>query len=169
MATLCKAYPSAAVARRAVAGLRAAGVPAEGIQLIFGGRLHDRRREPMGEFAGTAPPDAPLGTFGNVTLERWRPGGTFAGDADRRRQGSFGDVDQHVVVSHDSGGGVHEHMAGDRGVEALLRAAGVDPEPAVHALAELAAGRALVIVQISELGPADAAQRLAEAEAEALN
>jgi hypothetical protein len=167
MATLCKAYPSTAAARRAVAGLRAAGLPPQGVQLIFGGRLHDRRREPMGEFGGTAAPDAPLGTFGDVTLERWRPGGTFAGDADRRRQGSFADVDQHMIVSHDPGGAEHEHVTGDRGVEAQLRAAGLAPEVTDSALAELAAGHALVVVQISEMGPDDAARRLEEAEAAA--
>jgi hypothetical protein len=164
MATLCKAYPSIAAARRAVAGLHAAGLPPQGVQLIFGGRLHDRRREPMGEFGGTAGPDAPLGTFGDVTLQRWRPGGTFAGDADRRRQGSFADVDQHTIVSHDPGGAEHEHVTGDRGVDARLRDAGLEPDAAAHALAELAAGMALVVVQITELGPADAARRLEEAE-----
>ena len=167
MATIYRAYPRVALARRAVAGLRAAGLPPQGAQLIFGGWLHDRRREPMGEFAGPAPPDAPVGTFGNVTLERWRPGGTFAGDADHQRQGSFADVDQRVIVSHDPGGGAHEHVTGRRGVQALLRAAGLEPEASERALADLAAGRALVLVQITEMGPADAARRLEEAEATA--
>ena len=165
MATLYRAYPSVALARRAVAGLRAAGLPPQGAQLIFGGWLHDRRREPMGEFAGpAAPPDAPVGTFANVTLQRWRPGGTFAGDADDQRQGSFADVDQRVIVSHDPDGGAHEHVTGERGVRALLRAAGVEQEATEQALAELAGGRALVLVQITEMGPADAARRLEEAE-----
>jgi hypothetical protein len=163
MATLCRAYPSAAVARRAVACLHAVGLPPQGVQLICGGRLHDRRREPMGQFAGPAAPEAPLGTFGDVELQRWRPGGTFAGDADRRRQGSFADVDQHLIVSHDCGGGTHEHVLGHRDVQDLLRSAGLEPQPTAHALAELDAGHALVLVQISEMGPADAARRLDEA------
>jgi hypothetical protein len=168
VATLCRAYPSVALARRAVAGLRTAGLPPQGAQLIFGARLHDRRREPMGEFAGpAAAPDAPVGTFGNVTLQRWRPGGAFAGDADRQRQGSFADVDQHVIVSHDPGGRAHDHVMGQRGVQALLRAAGLDREATGQALADLAAGRALVLVQIAEMGPAAAARRLEEAQAAA--
>jgi hypothetical protein len=167
MATLCRAYPSPAHARRAVDGLRAAGLPPQGAQLIFGGRLHDRRREPMGEFAGPAPPDAPLGTFGDVTLRRWRPQGSFAGDPDRQRQGSFADVDQHVVVTYDPGGGEHHRVMGDHSVVELVRAAGLEREATEQALAQLSAGRALALVEITEMGPEDVAKRLEEAEAAA--
>jgi hypothetical protein len=152
-----------ALARRAIEDLRAAGLPPQGAQLITGGRLHDRRREPIGEFAGAAAPDAPMGTFANVTLRRWRPGGSFAGDPDRQRQGSFADVDQHVIVTYDSGGRGHQHVAGERGVEALLRAAGLEPDETERALAQLRDGGALVVVQIAQMGPADAAERLEEA------
>jgi len=38
-------------------------------------------------------PDDPVGTFGNRRIRRWRGKGTFMGDADRQRQGSFGDID----------------------------------------------------------------------------
>jgi hypothetical protein len=145
MATQCRAYPSEAAARHAIESLRTAGLPA---QLIFGGRRHDRRREPIGEFAGLAAPEAPLGTFGDVTLERWRPGGAFAGDADDQRQGSFGDVDQHVIVSHDPGGGARRHIAGDRGVATLMQGMGLDPDASAVALEQLAAGLALVLVQV---------------------
>ena len=57
-----------------------------------GARRHDVRREPVGGFAGTVDPDAPVGTFGNVRRLRRQGNGTFAGDADRRRQGSFADA-----------------------------------------------------------------------------
>src|SRR5262249_48739310 len=137
MATLCRAYPSEALARRAIAGLRAAGLPPQGVQLISGARVHDRRREPMGEFARVEGPDAPLGSYGKVPLKRWRPGGTFAGDADNQRQGSFADVDGHMVTTHDPGGGEHHHFAGQRGVEALLRAAGLEREATERALIQL--------------------------------
>jgi len=160
MATLCKAYPSEAAARHAVESLCTAGLPPQGAQLIYGGRLHDRRREVMGEFAGPVAPEAPRGTFGNEELQRWRPQGAFAGDPDAQRQGSFADVDQHVIVSHDAGGGAHQHVTGDRGVEELLRAAGLEREAATDALAQLAAGNALVLVQVTDMGPADAAARL---------
>jgi hypothetical protein len=160
MATLCRAYPSPELAHRAIEGLRAAGLPPQGAQLITGARVHDRRREPIGEFARVEPPEAPVGTFGNVTLQRWRPGGSFAGDADLQRQGSFADVDSHVVTTHDSGGGEHSHVAGGRAVEALLRAAGLERGAAEHALEQLRGGSTLVLVQVAKIGPDDAAREL---------
>jgi len=54
---------------------------------------HDVRREPVGGFAGRVPPDAPVGTYGDVRRFRRQGAGTFAGDADRQRQGSFADAD----------------------------------------------------------------------------
>lgn len=54
---------------------------------------HDVRREPVGGFARTLGPDAPVGTYGNVHRFRRQGTGTFAGDADRRRQGSFADAE----------------------------------------------------------------------------
>lgn len=160
MATLCRTYPNEAAARRALEDLRSAGLPPQGAQLIVGARVHDRRREPMGEFGRLADPEDPVGTFGNVTLERWRPAGTFAGNADRQRQGSFADVDGNLVLSRDPGGGDHRHTVGRRDVETLLRGAGLEADEAERALADLRAGRSLVLVQITEMGPADAAKRL---------
>ena len=163
MATLCRAYPSEAAARRAIAGLRAAGLPPQGAHLITGGSLHDLRREPVGEFLGQADPEAPVGTFGNTTLPRWRPAGGFAGDPDRQREGSFADVDSHVVVHPDPGGREHARVAGIHDIAALFRAAGLAHDAAERALAELRAGSSLVLIQIAEIGPADAAGRLEEA------
>ncbi len=57
---------------------------------------HDVCREPVGGFAGSVPPDAPVGTYGNVRLSRWQGAGTFSGDPDRQRQGSFADTDLPV-------------------------------------------------------------------------
>jgi hypothetical protein len=54
-------------------------------------RLHDVRVERVGGFAGPVAPDDPVGTFANVRRLRRQGTGTFAGDADRRRQGSFAD------------------------------------------------------------------------------
>jgi len=53
----------------------------------------DVRREPVGGFAGRVPPDAPVGTYGDIRRFRRQGAGTFAGDADRQRQGSFADAD----------------------------------------------------------------------------
>jgi hypothetical protein len=54
---------------------------------------HDVRREPVGGFACTLGPDALVGTYGNVRRFRRQGAGTFAGDADRKRQGSFADAE----------------------------------------------------------------------------
>jgi len=54
---------------------------------------HDVHREPVGGFAGTVPPDAPVGTFGNVRHRRREARGAFAGDRHRKREGSFADHD----------------------------------------------------------------------------
>ena len=56
-------------------------------------RFHDVRREPVGEFCGPVEPDAPVGTFGDRRVRRSQGNGTFMGDADRQRQGSFGDLE----------------------------------------------------------------------------
>jgi hypothetical protein len=58
-----------------------------------GPMLPDVRREPVGNFAGRVGPEDPVGSFGNVPRLRCRGGGTFAGDPDLRRQGSFSDHD----------------------------------------------------------------------------
>jgi hypothetical protein len=71
MSALRKAHPSGAATR----------TPAR----------HDVRKEPVGGFAGTVDPEAPVGTYGNVRRRRRQGAGTFAGDADRQRQGSFAD------------------------------------------------------------------------------
>jgi hypothetical protein len=160
MATLCRAYPSKAAARRGVEDLRAAGLPPQNFHLITGGRLHDLRREPAGEFATTVGPQAPVRTFANTSVPRWRPGGGFAGDPDLQREGSFADADSHVVIHRDPGGHEHTHVAGLRELGALLIDAGLAPDASARALAQLLEGSSLVLVQIAEMAPADAAVRL---------
>jgi hypothetical protein len=56
-------------------------------------RLPDVREAPVGTFLGIVAPGAPVGSFGNVPHLRRQGAGTFAGDADVQRQGSFGDHD----------------------------------------------------------------------------
>lgn len=160
MATLYRAYPSEAAARRAIESLRAGGLPPQGAQLITGATLHDLRAEPVGEFAGRAAPDAPVRTFANTTVRRWRPGGSFAGDPDRQREGSFADVDGAVVVSWDPGGHEHTHVIGVRDLATLLAEAGLAPKAVERALRDLRAGSSLVLAQVAEMGPADARARL---------
>ena len=56
-------------------------------------QVPDVREQPVGRFLGRVPPDAPIGSFGNVRPLRREGRGTFRGDAARQRQGSFGDHD----------------------------------------------------------------------------
>jgi hypothetical protein len=163
MATLCRAYPSEAAARRAVDGLRAEGLPPQCTHLITGARTHDLRREPAGEFGKFVAPNEPVRTFANTTVPRWRPGGGFAGDPDRQREGSFGDADRHVVVHRDPGGREHRHVAGLRELEALLAGAGLEECDVTDAVSALHEGASLVLVQIAHMGPEDAAERLEHA------
>src|SRR4051794_25181601 len=160
MATLCSAYPSEAAARRAVDRLPAAGLPPQGAQLISGAALHDLRVEPVGEFAGRAAPDDPVRTFANTTVRRWRPGGSFAGDPDRQREGSFADVDGAVIVERDPGGHEHAHVGSLRELATRFADAGLAPEAVERALRDLRAGSSLVVAQVAEIGPEDARARL---------
>jgi nucleotide-binding universal stress UspA family protein len=61
--------------------------------LVTGRRLNDVRRQPAGSFAGALPPNAPVGTFANARRRRDQGTGSFFGNADHQRQGSFGDTD----------------------------------------------------------------------------
>lgn len=61
--------------------------------------VHD---EPAGNFSGRTGPDARVGSFGNRLHRRCEGHGTFRGDADRQREGSFGDHD--LAACHDHGG-----------------------------------------------------------------
>ena len=85
MPTLDKTYPDRRTARPARA------VPRRDIRP--GPTLPDVRREQVGNFVGRVGPDHPVGSFGNVPRLRRQGAGTFAGDPDRQRQGSFGDHD----------------------------------------------------------------------------
>src|SRR4051794_32756351 len=104
MITLSKTYCDEPAARRAVEAMGAAGVPERDIQLMTGSPLHDVRREPVGAFAGTVAPNAPVGTFGDRRRLRWQGAGSFAGASDRQRQGSFADADRELIITHDDAG-----------------------------------------------------------------
>ena len=94
MPNFLETYPNEAEARKAVDALGCAGVTNDDIHLLTGNGLHDVRTEVVGGFGGPVAPDAPVGTFANVPVPRRSGAGTFAGDADRQRQGSFADVDR---------------------------------------------------------------------------
>jgi nucleotide-binding universal stress UspA family protein len=88
-AALSTIFVDEPAARQATEPLGDADVP----WLVAGRRLNDVRRQRPGSFAGGLPPDAPVGTFANARRRRDQGTGSFFGDADHQRQGSFGDTD----------------------------------------------------------------------------
>jgi hypothetical protein len=163
MATLCKTYPDEIAAREAIETLRAAGVPGHAIRLLTGHALHDVRREPVGAFAGTLAPDAPVGTFANVTRLRRQGTGSFAGDPDRQRRGCFADAERDVVVSYERPV-THVHVTTDRELHRMLRSWHVVADAAESVIEDLHHGRATVLVEISEISPDEVQARLDEPE-----
>lgn len=123
MADILDTYPSHAAAREHSAALRAAGVPSRRDRRLAAARQRDARIEPVGGFAGPVAPDAPIGTFANVSVTRRRGAGSFAGDARRQRQGSFSDSDRPLVVSYEDGA-ERSRVVGQAELGALLHRAG---------------------------------------------
>jgi hypothetical protein len=150
MADIFQTYPSHAAARGHSAALRAAGVPARRIQVLAAARQRDARLEPVGGFAGPVAPDAPIGTFANVSVTRRQGAGSFAGDAGRQRQGSFSDSDRPLVVSYEDGA-ERSRVLGQAELGALLQRAGVDDARVLH---ELRDGRAVVLAEVADVAAA---------------
>jgi hypothetical protein len=98
MPTLHKAYANPGAARDAIDHLLAAGRARREIGMVVGPTLHDRRQEIVGGFARPVPPEAAVGRFAGPPLRRWRGEGSFAGEADLMRKGSFADVDADAVA-----------------------------------------------------------------------
>jgi hypothetical protein len=157
MAALIKTYPTEAGARQAVETLRAAGVPPRHIRLLTRRPLRDARREPVGGFAGPLGPDAPVGTYaGPVQRRHLRIGsfatGSFTGDPDGQREGSFGDVERVVIVVCKEDG-EHSRVTGYRAVRQLLRRAALDDDAVDRAVKDLHNGQAVVLVDGAEIAP----------------
>jgi hypothetical protein len=149
MPTLCKTYPDEGRAREAVRRLLASGVPDREVRLLEGSRPHDIRREPVGTFLGTIEPDAPVGTFAGETRLRRQGHGSFAGDPDRQRKGSFADVDRDVIVTF----GVPSEQARvvtRRALQRLLRPVTAEGEPSDMLVEELHEGHKLVLAEVPE-------------------
>jgi hypothetical protein len=158
MTTGTRTYPTELAARRAVAALRATGVPDRDIRLLTGGAPRDVRHEPVGGFAGPVAPDAPVGTYGGRVVRRRQGAGGFAGDPDRQRQGSFADTDRVLIATHE-GGAERVRITGLRGAGRLLRRAA--PGDAVdRAVGELRQGHAILLVELRHVAPSEADARL---------
>jgi hypothetical protein len=172
MTTLTKTYPTELAARRAAEALRATGVPERDIRLLAGTAPRDIPREPVGGFAGpVAPdapiggfagpvaPDAPIGTYGGRVLRRRQGAGSFAGDPDQQRQGSFADTDRVVIVTYE-GDAERARITGLRGARRLLRRAAVDDDAVDRGVSELHRGHAILLVKLSEITASEIDARL---------
>jgi hypothetical protein len=161
MATLIKTYPTERAARRAVQALRATGVPEHGIRLLAGTAPRDTRREPVGGFAAPVAPDARVGTYGGRAVQRRQGTGSFAGDPDRQRQGSFADTDRVVILAH-HGDAERARITGLRGARRLLGRAGLDDDTVDRAVHELHKGHTILLVDLHETAAGEADARLEE-------
>ena len=162
MTTLLKTYPSEVVARAAAKALQAAGVPGRDIRLLSGCRVHDVRHEPAGGFAGVVGPDAPVGTYGGTPCLRWQGAGSFAGNPDRQRRGSFADAERDVIATYERGA-ERSRVAGDPAIRPVLRDAALAGEAPDRVIDELHTGRAVVLAEIADIAASDARARLEEA------
>jgi hypothetical protein len=164
MTTLSRTYPSEDAARRAIEALRAAGVPPRDIRLLTNRPPRDIRREPRGGFGGPVGPDAPVGSYAGVAHRRGRATGSFAtgsyaGDPDRQRQGSFADVERIVIITYEN---VAERarVTGYRGVRQLLRRVALDDDAVDRTIKELHLGYTVVLADVAEIAPSDASAHL---------
>jgi len=159
MTTLVKTFANDIAARRAVEALRATGVPERDIRVLVPSARRDIRREPVGGWAGPVAPDAPVGTFGSTTVLRRRGTGSFAGNPDRQRQGSFGDTDRVVLVTY-AHGSERARITGLRGARRLLGRAALDDAAVDRAVNELGKGHAILLVDLRELSASETDARL---------
>jgi len=159
MTTLTRTYATELAARRAVEALRATGVPERDIRLLAGTAPRDIRREPVGGFAGPVAPDGPIGTYGSRVLQRRQGAGSFAGDPDQQRQGSFADNDRVLIVTYKSDA-ERTRITGLSGARLLLRRAALDDDAVDRAVGELHHGHAILLVDLREIAASEAHARL---------
>jgi hypothetical protein len=159
MTTLTRTYATEVAARRAVEALRATPVAERDIRLLVGSAPRDIRQEPVGGFAGPVAPDAPIGTYGGRVLQRRQGSGSFAGDPDQQRQGSFADTDRVVIVTY-KGDAERARTTGLRGARRLLRRAALDDDAVDRAVGELHQGHAILLVDLPEIAASEADARL---------
>jgi hypothetical protein len=157
MAALSKTYPNEDSAHRAVETLRAAGVPPRHIRLLTSRPLRDTRREPVGGFAGPIGTNAPIGTYASAARRRGQGAGSFAtgsfaGDPDCQREGTFADVERVVIVIYKDDG-EHSRVTGYRAVRQLLRRAALDDDAVDRAVKDLHKRHAVVLVDAAEIAP----------------
>jgi hypothetical protein len=132
-------HPDETAARRAIEALRHAGVPDSAVRLLSGGVLRDVWTETVGGFGGPVGPHARVGTIANTVLQRCGSTGSFAGDRDEQREGSFADNDGVMVVSYEDGT-ERSRLTGRRGLRRDFRATALDDAAVARADDACAAG-----------------------------
>jgi hypothetical protein len=157
MAALIETYTSEAGARQAAETLRAAGVPPRHIRLLTSRPLRDARREPAGGFAGPIGTNAPIGSYASVARRRGQGKGSFAtgsfvGDHDSQRKGSFADVERVVIVIYKDDK-EQSRVTGYRAVRQLLRRAAIGDDAVDRAVRDLHTGHAVVLVDAAGIAP----------------
>ncbi len=146
MPVLCSTYTTVDEARAEVERLLAAGRDGDEIRVLSGSDSHDHAADPVGRFAGGATAEAPVGAFAGAEHTTAEPRGSFAGDAELRRRGGFGDLDRDTVATY-SGGVRHVRVASHRDLQGMLVDAGLDAETAEADVRALHDGRVVVLVR----------------------
>jgi hypothetical protein len=163
MAALLQTYPTEEAAVRVVEALQVAGVQPGHIRLLTSRPLRDSGRVPRGGFAGAVEAGAAVGTFAG---RRGESVGSFATGGvrrqpERRRRGSFGDVERVVIVSHERRG-ERSRITGYGGIRVLLRRAALDESAVDRTVRVLHKGHSVVLVDGAE-NAASVLQQMAEA------
>ena len=91
--------------------------------------------------------------------QRHQGAGSFAGDPDQQRQGSFADTDRVAIVTY-TGAAECVRIAGLRGAWRLLRRAALDDDTVDRAVRELHQGRVILLVDLREIAASEADARL---------
>ena len=146
MTALCRAFRTHEAASSAVGALRSARVANDRIRVLMGEKLHDVRQERVGEFAGSAGPEAPVGSFAGPAHERAAPTADFASKGRSGRVGSFADADRDTITTYPDGVG-RMRITGDHDVHAILVDAGLDVAAAERDVRALDEGWAFVLVR----------------------
>jgi hypothetical protein len=146
MTTLCRTYTSTQDAEDAIERLLSAAVPATRIELIAGHAAEDASDGPIGTFAGTTTADAEtVGSYANIPRSGRDAAGSFAGNPDEQRRGSFGDTDHDTVVTYQRVV-THTRIATHHRLLEILVAAGLEHTTAAAQVGALHTGHVLVLI-----------------------
>ena len=149
MKTLVTSYLRDDLASRAVALLCNAGIAKGDIHVVSGSATRDRRVMVRGSFAGQLLPDDAVRTFADTTRHRRGAEGTFEGDADAHRQGTFADTDRDQFTDFT---GAHEivHTIGDGALDRYLDDLGVQKHTREQIQTAIHNGRHVVVVSVPD-------------------